>query len=53
MKNTKVFHKGWFLSWKFAYALGQVRGGRLFKCQKQVLEKGGNTDEMPNIKSQE
>lgn len=52
-EKTKVFHKGWFSSWQFAYALGQVRGGRLFKCQKQVLEKGGNTDEMPNNKPKE
>lgn len=53
MKNTKVFHKGWFLSWQLAYSLGQVRGGHLFKCQKRTTKKGSDTDEMPNIKSQE
>lgn len=53
LQKTKVFHKWWFLHWQFAYAVGQVRGGHLFKCQKQVLEKGGNTDEMPNNKSKE
>ena len=28
-------------------------GGFLFKCQKRTTKKGGNTDEMPNIKSKE
>ena len=53
MKNTKVFHKGWFLSWQIAFAERQIQAGVLFKCRKKVLGKGGNTDEMPNIKSQE
>lgn len=52
-EKTKVFHKGWFSSWQLAYAVGQINGGNLFKCQKRTKEKGGNNDEMPNIKSQE
>lgn len=40
-EKTKVFHKGWFSSWQLAFAVRQINGGNLFKCQKQVLEKRG------------
>ena len=53
MKNTKVFHKGWFLSWQIAFAERQIQAGVLFKCRKKVLGKGDNTDEMSNNKSEE
>ena len=53
MKNTKVFHKGWFLSWQIAFAERQIQAGVLFKCQKRTTKKGSDTDEMPNIKSKE
>ena len=53
MKNTKVFHKGWFLSWQIAFAVRQINGGYLFKCQKRTTKKGSDTDEMPNSKSEE
>lgn len=52
-QKTKVYHRGWFLSWQLAYAERQVKAGNLFKCRKKVLGKGGNTDEMPNNKSKE
>lgn len=53
MKNTKVFHKGWFSSWQIAFAVRQINGGYLFKCQKRTTKKGSDTDEMPNSKSEE
>lgn len=53
LQKTKVFHRGWILSWQLAYAKRQVNAGCLFKCRKKVLEKGSDTNEMPNIKSKE
>lgn len=46
MKNTKVFHKGWFLSWQIAFAERQIQAGVLFKCRKKVLGKESNQQEL-------
>lgn len=52
-KKTKVYHRGWVMSWQLVHAERQIQAGVLFKCQKRTTKKGSDTDEMPNIKSQE
>lgn len=52
-KKTKIYHRGWVMSWQLVYVERQIKAGVLFKCQKKVLEKGSNTDEMSNSKPKE
>lgn len=52
-QKTKVYHRGWVMSWQLVHAERQINAGVLFKCQKKVLEKGSNTDEMSNSKPKE